>query len=70
LTELLRQRGAPVAASAPRPGSALPLPAGLGDQLSAFPALVRGQQLALASAKVRGTDPDTPRGLTKVTPTH
>lgn len=70
LTELLRQRGAPVAASAPRAGSALPLPAGLGDQLSAFPALVRGQQLALASAKVRGTDPDTPRGLTKVTPTH
>ncbi|MGI9009025.1 MAG: SIS domain-containing protein [Streptosporangiaceae bacterium] len=56
--------------AAPWAGSALPFPAGLGDQLSAFPALVRGRQLALASAKVRGADPDTPRGLTKVTPTH
>lgn len=30
---------------------------------------VRGQQLALAVALARGTDPDAPAGLTKVTPT-
>lgn len=38
----------------------LPLPAGLGDQRSAFSALARAHKLALASAQVRGIDPDAP----------
>lgn len=70
LADLLRARGAPVGVSGPRPDAELPLPPGLGDQLSAFPALARAQQLALASAQVRGIDPDTPEGLSKVTATH
>ncbi len=47
----------------------LPVPAGLPEPLAAFPALVRGQQLALALALERGLDPDRPRGLSKVTVT-
>lgn len=70
LADLLRARGAPVGVSGPRPDAELPLPPGLGDQLSAFPALARAQQLALASAQVRGIDPDTPEGLSKVTATR
>jgi len=30
-------------------------------------AVVRGQQLALELARLRGRDPDSPEGLTKVT---
>jgi glucosamine--fructose-6-phosphate aminotransferase (isomerizing) len=37
--------------------------------LAAIPAVVRGQQLALALAERRGLDPDAPFGLSKVTPT-
>jgi glutamine---fructose-6-phosphate transaminase (isomerizing) len=35
-----------------------------------IPAAVRAQQLALALARRRGVDPDTPAGLEKVTPTR
>jgi RND superfamily putative drug exporter len=36
----------------------------------ALPAAVRAQQLALAVARRRGRDPDSPPGLRKVTPTR
>jgi glucosamine--fructose-6-phosphate aminotransferase (isomerizing) len=39
------------------------------EALAVVPAVVRGQQLALATALARGSDPDAPFGLTKVTPT-
>jgi glucosamine--fructose-6-phosphate aminotransferase (isomerizing) len=52
------------------PGAALGIPAGLPEPLGALAAVVRGQQVALALARVRGLDPDAPRGLSKVTPTH
>lgn len=70
LAEVLRALDAPVCVSGPQAGADLPLPSGLGDQLSAFPALARAQQLALASALVRDIDPDSPKGLSKVTATH
>jgi glucosamine--fructose-6-phosphate aminotransferase (isomerizing) len=41
----------------------------LPEAARAIAAVVRGQQLALALALARGTDPDKPAGLTKVTPT-
>lgn len=45
----------------------VPVPAGLPEPLAVFPAAVRGQQLALQSARLRGLDPDHPVGLAKVT---
>jgi glucosamine--fructose-6-phosphate aminotransferase (isomerizing) len=44
------------------------LPRG-NEALAAVPAIVRGQQLALATARRRGVDPDQPFGLSKVTAT-
>jgi glucosamine--fructose-6-phosphate aminotransferase (isomerizing) len=41
----------------------------LPEPLATIPAVVRGQQLALAIATKRGLDPDTPPGLSKVTVT-
>jgi glucosamine--fructose-6-phosphate aminotransferase (isomerizing) len=57
----LRERGAQA--------TLLPLPATLPEPAQAIAAVVRGQQLARSLAVSRGIDPDTPAGLTKVTPT-
>ena len=70
VAELARERGAPVAVCGDSPGAELPLPQGLPEALAVFPATVRAQQLAAAMAAARGIDPDTPAGLTKVTPTE
>jgi glucosamine--fructose-6-phosphate aminotransferase (isomerizing) len=47
----------------------LPLPSGLSEPATAITAVVRGQQLARTLALATGADPDSPSGLTKVTPT-
>jgi glucosamine--fructose-6-phosphate aminotransferase (isomerizing) len=47
----------------------LPAPAGLPEPAQVITAVVRGQQLASALALARGTDPDAPAHLTKVTET-
>jgi glucosamine--fructose-6-phosphate aminotransferase (isomerizing) len=47
----------------------LPLPGGLSEQAAVITAVVRGQQLARSLALAKGADPDSPAGLTKVTPT-
>lgn len=70
LCALLRRRGATVVEVAPDPTAALPLPPAPPEPLATIPATVRGQQVALALARVRGLDPDLPAGLTKVTPTR
>ena len=70
VAELARERGAPVALCSDSPDADLPLPDGAPEALAAFPATVRAQQLALALADARGLEPDTPAGLTKVTPTQ
>jgi glutamine---fructose-6-phosphate transaminase (isomerizing) len=48
----------------------LAYPGDLPEPLRALPAAVRAQQLALAVARRRGRDPDSPPGLRKVTPTR
>lgn len=48
----------------------LPLPTTLPEPAQAIAAVVRGQQLARSLAMARGLDPDSPPGLTKVTPTR
>jgi glucosamine--fructose-6-phosphate aminotransferase (isomerizing) len=50
------------------PGGDLSVPE-LPEVLATIPAVVRGQQLALALALAKGIDPDAPPGLSKVTET-
>jgi glutamine---fructose-6-phosphate transaminase (isomerizing) len=61
LLEVLKLRGAF--------GVTLPLPGGLPEPAAAIAAVVRGQQLAMTLALAKGLNPDSPAGLTKVTPT-
>jgi glutamine---fructose-6-phosphate transaminase (isomerizing) len=61
LLEVLELRGAS--------GVTLPLPGGLAEPAAAIAAVVRGQQLAMTLALAKGLNPDSPTGLTKVTPT-
>jgi glutamine---fructose-6-phosphate transaminase (isomerizing) len=70
LTARLRNEGVQVLELADRPGADLPLPRGLPEPLMTVPAAVRAQQLALALARRRGIEPDSPSGLAKVTPTR
>jgi len=49
---------------------ALALPAGMPEWLSPMVAVVPGQLFAVALARVRGLDPDQPRGLSKITETR
>ena len=67
LVEDVRAAGAPVIVIGP--GGDLNVPGGLPEVLTAIPAVVRGQQLALALALAKGVDPDSPPGLSKVTDT-
>ena len=65
----LRGRGAPLLRLAP--GAAeLPLPDGIPEALAPIVAVARAQQLAREVTLARGLDPDTPPGLSKVTPTR
>ncbi len=52
------------------PAPTCPIQATCAEPLSALPAAVRAQQLALALARRRGLDPDSPPGLRKVTLTR
>jgi glucosamine--fructose-6-phosphate aminotransferase (isomerizing) len=62
--------GAVVLRLADDPSADLGYPGDLPEPLRALPATVRAQQLALAVARRRGLDPDSPPGLRKVTPTR
>lgn len=76
LLQVLERRRAEVIAVSDRPdllaraGTALPLPPGVPEWLSPIVAVVPGQLWANALARVRGLDPDRPRGLAKVTRTR
>jgi glucosamine--fructose-6-phosphate aminotransferase (isomerizing) len=61
LRELLASRGGQTAT--------LPVHPGLSEAAQVITAVVRGQQLAFELASLRGTDPDAPAHLTKVTAT-
>jgi len=60
----------PYASCGSVPGAGLPLPPGVPEVTAPILATIRGQQLALAAALLRGLDPDDPAGLSKVTATH
>jgi glucosamine--fructose-6-phosphate aminotransferase (isomerizing) len=62
--------GAVVLRLADDPSADLAYPGDLAEPLRALPATIRAQQLALAVARRRGLDPDSPPGLRKVTPTR
>lgn len=72
----LAGRGATITAVAPDEtcvpvaNARIPVPAGVIEQLAGLPQVVRAQQLALTTARLRGVDPDEPFALSKVTPTH
>jgi len=70
LAARLAAEGVPYAVCGSAPGADLPLPAGVAEVTAPILATIRGQQLALASALLRGLDPDAPAGLSKVTATH
>ncbi|MBX3187287.1 MAG: SIS domain-containing protein [Labilithrix sp.] len=76
MLELLDRRGADVLAISDDPavlahaGDALELPPGMSEWISPIVAIAPGQLFALALARARGTDPDRPRGLSKVTETR
>jgi glucosamine--fructose-6-phosphate aminotransferase (isomerizing) len=69
ITDDIRARGGHVLSIADTPGADLPIPAGVPEALATVAATVRAQQLALALARHRGLDPDTPAGLSKITAT-
>lgn len=72
--ERLEERGADVLllgdpALAPHASSHFTLPANLGDELHPIVDIIPLQWLALEVSTARGLDPDSPRGLSKVTKT-
>jgi glucosamine--fructose-6-phosphate aminotransferase (isomerizing) len=70
LGQQLGESGAVVLRLADDASADLSYPGDLAEPLRALPATVRAQQLALAVARRRGLDPDSPPGLRKVTPTR
>jgi glutamine---fructose-6-phosphate transaminase (isomerizing) len=69
ITRDIRARGGTVFSVSDRPGADLKIPPDVPEALATIPATVRAQQLALALARHRGLDPDTPAGLSKITAT-
>lgn len=75
IAEALVERGGHVAvitadpSSVPAAGSVVPVLGGVPEPLAALAHVVRGQQLALATARALGVDPDEPFALQKVTRT-
>lgn len=75
IADALVARGARVAAITADPALVpaadlvVPVLAGVPEPLAVLPLVVRGQQLALATALALGIDPDAPFALSKVTPT-
>lgn len=70
LAARLTAEGVPHAVCGSTPGADLPLPAEVSEVTAPILATIRGQQLALAAALLRGLDPDAPIGLSKVTATY
>jgi glutamine---fructose-6-phosphate transaminase (isomerizing) len=65
-----RERHGRVVAISTDAGADLPIPSSIPDGLASIPAIVRAQQLAREVSLLRGIDPDSPFGLSKVTETH
>ncbi len=69
LVDVLRRREASVLVFGTGEGAEVSLPGEVPEALAPFVAVVRGQQLAHDLALRLGLNPDSPEGLTKVTPT-
>lgn len=69
LVGVLRARGARLIEIGQRDAADIGVPS-VAEGLAPFVSAVRGQQLALATARRRGLDPDHPEGLSKITPTQ
>jgi len=69
LVDQLRTREASVLVVATGEDADISLPSDVSEPLAPIVAVVRGQQLAYELALRIGLDPDSPAGLTKVTPT-
>ena len=69
LIRSLKDKGARVIKVADEDGD-VPLPRAVPEPLALVPAAVRAQQIALELARLRGLDPDSPSGLSKVTLTR
>jgi glucosamine--fructose-6-phosphate aminotransferase (isomerizing) len=54
----------------PAPATTLRVPLDLPEELTPLVTALPGQLLALHLSLARGLDPDTPRGLSKVTKTY
>jgi glutamine---fructose-6-phosphate transaminase (isomerizing) len=65
----LARRGSPVIRIGPRGAGAIPVPAVL-EVIAPLVSVIPGQLLAYHAARVRGLDPDHPRGIRKVTETR
>jgi glucosamine--fructose-6-phosphate aminotransferase (isomerizing) len=65
----MSSRGASVKVAGPLEGAEATWPAAVPEPLAPVLAVVRGQQLALALARLLALDPDAPAGLAKVTVT-
>jgi glucosamine--fructose-6-phosphate aminotransferase (isomerizing) len=66
----LRQRHATVLEIGQRAGADVSVPSAVPEGLAPIVSAVRCQQLALAAARRRSLDPDTPEGLSKITETR
>ena len=67
-----REAGAELIAVGEEAGAAdvrVTVPARVPEALAPLVHIVRAQQIALATTLALGLDPDSPQGLTKVTPT-
>lgn len=69
LVDELRDRGARLIEIGQRDAADIGVPP-VAEGLMPVVSAVRGQQLALAAARRRGLDPDSPEGLSKITPTR
>jgi glucosamine--fructose-6-phosphate aminotransferase (isomerizing) len=65
----LRRRGSPVLAIGPRRRGALGVPR-VPELLAPLVSILPGQLLAFHAARARGLDPDSPRGIRKITETR
>jgi glucosamine--fructose-6-phosphate aminotransferase (isomerizing) len=70
LVEAVRRKGARVVVCSDEDGADVPLPVGLPEGLMPILGAIRAQQIAYHLALLRGLDPDSPEGLSKVTRTR
>jgi len=66
----LQEKGVITYTSSPDLKSSIPLPKGLSEILNSIPIIIRGQQLSYLWAIALGKNPDSPMGLSKMTPTY